>query len=183
VTAHGLWNLLGIYVFTGAAALFLAVLLAKREKAPAVSYLAFTVFGGLFVLFILIDTGRDKDIPPVRWGSSVFRIEKRLRKIERGLIGYETDTISMPSIAVTREPNPTDPDLPYRVAFPLQHAAVPDSVFVFENDVPISPTRFHVDGNRITISSAVDVVATHQADYVVRYLKRPLGAGESAGEW
>ena len=36
----------------------------------------------------------------------------------------------------------------------LKHSAVPDSVWVLGNDVPISPTRFDVEGKRVTVRCA-----------------------------
>jgi len=61
----------------------------------------------------------------------------------------------------------------------LKHSAVPDSVWVFENDAPISPKRFDVEDKRVAVRSPVDP-RTQNNDYVIRYFQTPTGFGAGA---
>ena len=169
--------MLAIYIFTGAAAGFLAAMLTRRRAAPAVAYLAFSIFAGLFVLFILIDTGREHDIPPVRWGTSVFRFEERLKQVEQNLLGYETEVIMGSEAAELRElPEKEGGRALYAVRLQLKHPAVRDSVLLWEGALSKPPNYFTVDGRMVTVKTGVSV---KNMEYVVRYFRTPeRGVGE-----
>ena len=143
--------------------------------------MTFASFAGVMLLYLLIDTGRLADIPALRLGNALYRleqVERQVRNLQTSLMGYETEEFPPGSYEVTGTPQ--DRRHPFRITFALKHSAVPDSVWVFENDAPISPKRFDVEDKRVAVRSPVDP-RTQNNDYVIRYFQTPTGFG--AGEF
>src|SRR2546425_416667 len=148
----GWWHLLGVYVVAGVFAGVIGWRLLKADAPPGVAYVTFASFAGVILLYLLIDTGRLADIPALRLGNALYRleqVEKQVKTLQTNFLGYETEPFPPGSYQVVGVPE--DSVYPFRITFTLKHAAVPDSVWVFENDAPISPLRFDVDDNRVTV--------------------------------
>ena len=151
----GWWHLLGVYVVAGVFAGVIGWRLLKADAPPGVAYVTFASFAGVMLLYLLIDTGRLADIPALRLGNALYRleqVERQVRNLQTSLMGYETEEFPPGSYEVTGTPQ--DRRHPFRITFALKHSAVPDSVWVLGNDVPISPTRFDVEGKRVTVRCA-----------------------------
>jgi hypothetical protein len=176
-----LWRVLGVYLIGGVITCMLGWRLWKADAPPGGAYIVFAIFGGVVLLYVLIDTQRLAEIPGVRLGNALYRleaVEDQVKDLRRNLVGYETESFPPGSYEVV--PAPGDARRPFRVVFKLKHAAVRDSVWVFENDVPISPTRFDVEGNRVTVHSPVKA-QQEGSEYVVRYFQAPATWG--GAEW
>ena len=142
--------------------------------------MTFASFAGVMLLYLLIDTGRLADIPALRLGNALYRleqVERQVRNLQTSLMGHETEEFPPGSYDVTGTPQ--DRRHPFRITFALKHSAVPDSVWVFENDAPISPKRFDVEDKRVAVRSPVDP-RTQNNDYVIRYFQTPTGFGAGA---
>ena len=154
--------------------------LLKADAPLGVAYVTFASFAGVMLLYLLIDTGRLADIPALRLGNALYRleqVERQVRNLQTSLMGYETEEFPPGSYEVTGTPQ--DRRHPFRITFALKHSAVPDSVWVFENDAPISPKRFDVEDKRVAVRSPVDP-RTQNNDYVIRYFQTPTGFGAGA---
>ena len=176
----GWWHLLGVYVVAGVFAGVIGWRLLKADAPPGVAYVTFASFAGVMLLYLLIDTGRLADIPALRLGDALYRleqVERQVRTLQTSLMGYETEEFPPGSYEVTGTPQ--DRRHPFRITFALKHSAVPDSVWVFENDAPISPKRFDVEDKRVAVRSPVDP-RTQNSDYVIRYFQTPTGFGAGA---
>jgi len=176
----GWWHLLGVYVVAGVFAGVIGWRLLKADAPPGVAYVTFASFAGVMLLYLLIDTGRLADIPALRLGNALYRleqVERQVRNLQTSLMGYETEEFPPGSYEVTGTPQ--DRRHPFRITFALKHSAVPDSVWVFENDAPISPTRFDVEDKRVAVRSPVDP-RTQDNDYLIRYFQTPTGFGAGA---
>lgn len=172
--------------------LFVAFLLWRKDDQPAMAWVAFVGASGLLILFILIDTGRLDDVPGFRAGQDVYQIERRLERVERDLLGYETEYFSRRDVqekTLSRHSNGND-WYKFETTFLLEHAAIPDSVILWENDAPMSPARFSVKGNAVTVRSGGDLRHFERPlddkpevpPYVIRYLRVPEAAGRGSAD-
>ncbi len=171
------WHLLGVYVVAGGFAGIIAWRLLKSATPPGVAYVTFAIFAGVILLYLLIDTDRLADVPALRLGNGLYRseqVQRQVKNLQTNLFG-ETEPFPPGSYQVAATPE--DARFPFRITFDLEHSPEPRSVWVFENDVPISPMRFDVAGIRVTVHSPVDP-RPQNGDYAIRYFPTPAGFGE-----
>lgn len=171
-----------IYVVVVPVLTILTLLLWRSRNPPSMGYLTYAALAGIVILFVLIDTGRIYDIPSFRIGDSLYQVEQLRREVRQSLLGYEQEVFGRDHLLdrVEIEHVPANAPFIYAVQFPLQHEAVSDSVIIWENDVPIAPTRFAVDGRIVVVKIAIDP-RQQPPDYVIRYFRVPnLGAGDKS---
>ena len=137
----GWWHLLGVYVVAGVFAGVIGWRLLKADAPPGVAYVTFASFAGVMLLYLLIDTGRLADIPALRLGNALYRleqVERQVRNLQTSLMGYETEEFPPGSYEVTGTPQ--DRRHPFRITFALKHSAVPDSVWASRMTLQFRPS-------------------------------------------
>lgn len=126
----------------------LAAVLWRRKDAPAVGYLCFTIAAGVVMFLLMVDTGWLARVPRFQVGDDIYGVVTNVIAL-----GYKTEMFSREKLhrEVKFELVPEDPIWKSRLRFALVEPAVPDSVTVWENDVPIAPNRFTVEGRKVTV--------------------------------
>jgi hypothetical protein len=171
------WHVASVYIVAGGCAAIVAWSLLKTKEPPGVAYVTFAGFAGVVLLFLVIDTGRIAELPALQLGNAgLYEVKREVRTLRNDLLGYETEDFPRGKYEVSAAEN--DVTRPFRATLWLQHEAVPDSVWVFENGDAIAPTFFDVERNRVTVR--VGGIDPKVNDYVVRYFRMPASGG---GDW
>lgn len=158
-----------VYFVPVLATVFLAVVLWRRKDAPAVGYLCFTAAAGVVSVFLMVDTGWLARVPRFQVGPDIYGVVTNVIAL-----GYKTEMFSRERLQrdVRFELVPEDPVWKSRLRFTLTEPAVPDSVTVWENDVPMAPNRITVEGREVGVRlSTVADPRTSEGEYpyIIRY--------------
>jgi hypothetical protein len=158
-----------VYLVPVIASALLAVMLWRRKDAPAVGYLCFTIAAGVVTFLLMVDTGWLARVPRFQVGRDIYGVVTNVIAL-----GYKTEMFSPEKLQreVKFELVPEDHIWKSRLRFVLAEPAVPDSVTVWENDVPIAPDRFTVEGRDVTVrlpTTADPRTSENEFPYIIRY--------------
>lgn len=128
-----------VYLVPVIATALLAAVLWRRKDMPAVGYLCFTIAAGVVTVLLMVDTRWLARVPRFQVGGDIYGVVTNVIAL-----GYKTEMFSRDKLQrdVKFELVPGDPVWKSRLRFGLTESAVPDSVTVWENDVPIAPNRY-----------------------------------------
>lgn len=163
-----------LYILLAALVLVL-IRAAWKDPKSKTAISAAAGMGSLFALLLFTDAGLWSKLPVVvRYGKVLVKFREN---VERALLGYETEIFRGEDL-LTRIPIEQHPEnalFSHSLRFTLKYAAVPDSVIVWENDGPMAPTRFDVDGRtvRVKIAWTPEPAKRELLEYVIRYFRKP----------